>query len=89
MALEALDGLLPCRPDVPREDPRTVLGRPSILLNNRANPARIAGRQAQNTDAVHSTVDQNVVSTLSQVGSAVRPKWWRELRRMQDINVML
>jgi len=39
-----------------------------------ANAARNVGMQAQNIAVVDSSVDQNVVGTLSHVGSAIKPK---------------
>lgn len=47
------------------------------LGNSRTRPARIEGMQAQNTAAVVSRVDQKIVGTLFQVGSAVSPKFLR------------
>lgn len=47
-------------------------------------PPRMGGMQAQVMAAVISMVDQNVVGTLSQVGSAVRPKVRRLQRRTMD-----
>jgi hypothetical protein len=58
----------------------------SITLGNRrTSPARIAGIQAQNMAVVVSSVDQNVVGMLSQVGSAVRPNVRRLASRIIDV----
>jgi hypothetical protein len=58
-----------------------ALDEPNMLGNIRSSPARRAGRQVHIIAVVVSNVVQKVVGTLSHVGSAVKPKSLRVVRR--------
>ena len=62
-----------------------VVAFPMTFGNKRTRPARMAGMQAQNIAVVVSKVDQNVVGTLSHVGSAVIPNVRRLPSRTIDV----